>query len=53
MYDNPNDEDLYCLECFACEFKQSEMKEPSNFKWEEYHQITMDEYLESLGESDA
>lgn len=48
IYDDPNNEELYCLECFECEFKQSEMTEPSNFKWEEYHQITMDEYLENL-----
>ena len=28
----PNEEEIYCLNCFECEFKQGEMEEPSGYQ---------------------
>ena len=32
IYDDPNEEEIYCLNCFECEFKQGEMEEPSGYQ---------------------
>lgn len=34
IYDDPNEEEISCLDCFECEFIQDEMKEPSGYQKE-------------------
>ena len=32
IYDDLNEEETYCLNCFECEFKQGEMDNPSGYQ---------------------